>query len=131
LKLPFLAMLDRLTVPERLKRTEFWSGLDRAVFGEPYGCGVWLDVVNAHNTQAVCYAFGQWLGERFRDYSNLVWLDGNDFDGNRPGRAGRYQRHPAQPSGHARDAGSGRHTTAQRRLDAGNRFDRSNRRKPR
>jgi hypothetical protein len=82
LKLPFLAMLERHTVPERLKRTEFWSGLDRAVFGEPGGCGVWLDVVNSHNTESVCYGFGQWLGERFRDYSNLIWLDGNDFSGN-------------------------------------------------
>jgi hypothetical protein len=31
------------------------------------------------NGAARCRAYGQYLGNRYRDFSNLVWLNGNDF----------------------------------------------------
>lgn len=45
--------------------------------GGPEG---WWEELNAPaNTRAVCAAFGRYLGSKFRDRKNLVWLAGGDF----------------------------------------------------
>src|SRR4029079_16450479 len=49
--------------------------------------GWWPDLVNVANTQAKSQAFGQWLGTRYRNRSNILWLHGSDFDGDTVPRA--------------------------------------------
>jgi hypothetical protein len=49
-----------------------------AVFLDPIETGGWLDVLRSNGT-AKAYAYGRYLGERYRRFSNIVWLNGNDF----------------------------------------------------
>jgi hypothetical protein len=49
-----------------------------AVFLDPIETGGWLDVLRS-NGRAKDYAYGRYLGRRYRRYSNIVWLNGNDF----------------------------------------------------
>jgi hypothetical protein len=65
-----------------LGKTPLWPGFENAVSSEPQGSGLWADLTNIRNTEAICYLFGQWLGRRYRDRPNIVWLDGSDFNGN-------------------------------------------------
>jgi hypothetical protein len=40
----------------------------------------WWSVVNdPHNTQDVCFGWGQYLGNRFKDRGNLIWMAGGDY----------------------------------------------------
>ena len=41
--------------------------------------GWWAELTNGTNTQAACYAFGQYLGNRYASRSNIVWVFGGDF----------------------------------------------------
>lgn len=45
------------------------------------GKTMWRDLVNPRNGRDVCFAFGQFLGRRFRDRANVIWIDGSDFNG--------------------------------------------------
>lgn len=38
----------------------------------------WLDVLKANGPEKA-FAFGQYLGRRYRDVPNIVWMHGNDF----------------------------------------------------
>ncbi len=49
-----------------------------AVFLDPIETGGWLDVLR-QNGVAKDYRFGRYLGARYRAFSNVVWLNGNDF----------------------------------------------------
>jgi hypothetical protein len=49
-----------------------------AVFLDPIETGGWLDVLR-RNGRAKAYAYGRYLGRRYRRFSNIVWLSGNDF----------------------------------------------------
>jgi Protein of unknown function (DUF4038)/Putative collagen-binding domain of a collagenase len=49
-----------------------------AVFLDPIETGGWLKVLR-NNGIATAYAYGRYLGLRYRRYPNLVWLNGNDF----------------------------------------------------
>jgi hypothetical protein len=49
-----------------------------AVFLDPIETGGWLDVLRSNGT-AKAYAYGRYLGERYRRFPNIVWLNGNDF----------------------------------------------------
>jgi hypothetical protein len=49
-----------------------------AVFLDPIETGGWLDVLRRNGT-AKAYRYGRYLGERYRHYPNIVWLNGNDF----------------------------------------------------
>jgi Protein of unknown function (DUF4038) len=41
----------------------------------------WWEAVNAEvNTREVCFRYGQYLGSRFRDHPNVIWLAGGDFE---------------------------------------------------
>ena len=51
------------------------------------GKTMWLDLVNRRNTRDVCYGFGEFLGRRFRDRANVIWIDGSDFNGDDRPRA--------------------------------------------
>jgi len=48
------------------------------VFLDPIETGGWLDVLR-RNGVAKDYAYGRWLGMRYRSFPNLVWFNGNDF----------------------------------------------------
>jgi Protein of unknown function (DUF4038)/Putative collagen-binding domain of a collagenase len=48
------------------------------VFLDPIETGGWLKVLR-RNGVANAYAYGRYLGLRYRSYTNIVWLNGNDF----------------------------------------------------
>lgn len=41
--------------------------------------GWWQTLTNAGNTQAVCFAYGQYLGGRYKLYGNILWKTGTDM----------------------------------------------------
>jgi hypothetical protein len=49
-----------------------------AVFLDPIETGGWLKVLR-RNGRARAYNYGRYLGRRFGRFSNIVWLNGNDF----------------------------------------------------
>ena len=49
-----------------------------AVFLDPIETGGWLKVLR-DNGLAKAYAFGRYLGLRYRKFPNIVWMSGNDF----------------------------------------------------
>jgi hypothetical protein len=49
-----------------------------AVFLDPIETGSWLTVLR-RNGAAKAYAYGRFLGERYRSFPNIVWFNGNDF----------------------------------------------------
>ncbi len=49
-----------------------------AVFLDPIETGGLLDVLR-QNGAAKAYAYGQYLGRRYRRFPNIVWFNGNDF----------------------------------------------------
>jgi hypothetical protein len=49
-----------------------------AVFLDPIETGGWLEVLR-RNGIAKDYAYGRYLGRLYRRYTNIVWLNGNDF----------------------------------------------------
>jgi hypothetical protein len=51
---------------------------DLAVFLDPIETGGWLNVLR-YNGAARAYAYGRYLGLRYRGDRNIVWLNGNDF----------------------------------------------------
>ncbi len=48
------------------------------VFLDPIETGGWLDVLRKNGT-AKAYAYGRYLGRRYRHFPNIVWFNGNDF----------------------------------------------------
>ena len=48
------------------------------VFLDPIETGGWLSTLRA-NGIAKDYAYGQFLGRRYRKFGNIVWSNGNDF----------------------------------------------------
>jgi prepilin-type processing-associated H-X9-DG protein len=65
-----------------LRETAWGKRLINITAGPPQGYGLWMDLTNPGNTEDVCYSFGRWLGRRYRNRSNVLWLDGSDFNGN-------------------------------------------------
>jgi len=49
-----------------------------AVFVDPIETIGWLPTLRNNGPQAA-FAYGQFLGHRYRDYKNVLWLSGNDF----------------------------------------------------
>jgi Protein of unknown function (DUF4038)/Putative collagen-binding domain of a collagenase len=49
-----------------------------AVFLDPIETGGWLNVLR-RNGVTKAFAYGRYLGRRYRRFSNIVWLNGNDF----------------------------------------------------
>jgi hypothetical protein len=49
-----------------------------AVFLDPIETGGWLDVLG-DNGLSKAYAFGRYLGSRYKKFPNIVWMSGNDF----------------------------------------------------
>jgi hypothetical protein len=48
------------------------------VFLDPAETGSFLSVM-LNNGQAKCTAYGQYLGNRYKKFPNIVWMSGNDF----------------------------------------------------
>jgi uncharacterized protein DUF4038/collagenase-like protein with putative collagen-binding domain len=49
-----------------------------AVLLDPIETGGWLNVLRATGTRGA-YAFGRYIGSRYRSFPNIVWMSGNDF----------------------------------------------------
>ena len=45
----------------------------------PLETGGWLKIMEAEGV-AACYRFGVFLGNRYRDFPNIIWAFGNDYD---------------------------------------------------
>ncbi len=45
---------------------------------DPIETGGWLGVLDNNGTTKA-RQYGEFLGKRFRDYSNIIWMSGNDF----------------------------------------------------
>lgn len=54
------------------------AGHHLAVFLDPIETGGWLSVLRENGVGAA-YDYGLYLGRRYRHFSNIVWLSGNDF----------------------------------------------------
>jgi len=50
-----------------------------AVFLNPIETGQWLPTLR-NNGPVAAYAYGQYLGNRYKNFHNIVWLNGNDFE---------------------------------------------------
>ena len=48
------------------------------VFLDPIETGGWLGVL-LDNGVKTDYAYGEWLGNRYKSFPNIVWFNGNDF----------------------------------------------------
>jgi len=53
---------------------------DILVFLDPIETAGWLQTLR-NNGQSAAYAYGQFLGKRYKKYSNIAWINGNDFGG--------------------------------------------------
>ena len=49
------------------------------VFLDPIETGQWVPTLR-NNGPAAAYAYGQYLGNRYRRFDNIIWLNGNDFN---------------------------------------------------
>ena len=45
------------------------------------GRSFWQDLIAPGNSAIACFAFGSFLGQRFRARANIIWIDGSDSDG--------------------------------------------------
>jgi hypothetical protein len=45
---------------------------------DPIETSSWLGVLRANGT-ANAFAYGQWLGNRYKNFPNIIWMHGNDF----------------------------------------------------
>ena len=45
---------------------------------DPLETGGWVPTAVANGSER-CRAYGRFLGNRYRDFSNIIWLNGNDF----------------------------------------------------
>jgi hypothetical protein len=50
------------------------------VFLDPMETAGWLTTLR-NNGLAADYAYGQYLGQRYRKFANVAWMNGNDFSG--------------------------------------------------
>lgn len=51
-----------------------------AVFLDPVETGGWIDTL-LRNGEAKAYAYGRYLGRRYQRFPNILWFNGNDFQG--------------------------------------------------
>ncbi len=101
--LPFLRTLDGSryegvtgTADLATPNPDYWDHVDRVLAAaEAHGFLVlqyvlawgyrgrsfWQDLIAPGNSAFACFAFGSFLGQRFRARANLIWIDGSDFNG--------------------------------------------------
>jgi len=48
------------------------------VFLDPIETGGWLNTLRK-NDVGKSYAYGKWLGNRYKKFANIIWFNGNDF----------------------------------------------------
>lgn len=64
----------------RLDRViEIAAAHDVFVFIDPVETAGWLETLRNNGPEAA-YAYGQYLGRRYKQYSNVGWISGNDFN---------------------------------------------------
>ncbi len=39
----------------------------------------WLDILRKNGTSKA-FGYGRYLGNRYKDFSNIIWMHGNDFN---------------------------------------------------
>ncbi|HWB59686.1 MAG TPA: DUF4038 domain-containing protein [Chthoniobacteraceae bacterium] len=49
------------------------------VFLDPMETGGWMNGVMLNNGPDACRAYGQFVGDRYKDFPNILWFHGNDF----------------------------------------------------
>ncbi len=49
------------------------------VFLDPIETGQWVPTLR-NNGPGAAYAYGQYLGKRYKHFDNIIWLNGNDFN---------------------------------------------------
>jgi len=87
--LPFTNMVPQtssydLTTPNEAYFTRVDQMLNLAaqqgllVLLDPIETGGWLDTI-LDNGAANCRAYGQYLGNRYKNFDNIIWLNGNDY----------------------------------------------------
>lgn len=80
---PFLIADDLSTPnPAYFKRADDMINLaaehDMLVILDPIETSSWLGVLRS-NGLAKAFGYGQWLGNRYKMFSNIIWMHGNDF----------------------------------------------------
>ena len=50
----------------------------QVVLLDPIETSSWLDTLRANGT-AKAFEYGQWLGDRYKNFPNIIWMHGNDF----------------------------------------------------
>lgn len=80
---PFLQIGDLSTPnPEYFQRVDEMINLavayDMAVLLDPIETSRWLETLRA-NGPAKAFAYGEFLGSRYKNIPNIIWLHGNDF----------------------------------------------------
>jgi Protein of unknown function (DUF4038)/Putative collagen-binding domain of a collagenase len=80
---PFLRKDDLATPnPEYFSRVDeiirLAAGSGIVAFLDPIETSGWLNILRA-NSLAKAFAYGQFLGSRYREFPNIVWMNGNDF----------------------------------------------------
>jgi hypothetical protein len=51
---------------------------DMVVLLDPIETSSWLGVLRA-NGMDTAFSYGQWLGNRYKEFPNVIWMHGNDF----------------------------------------------------
>ena len=82
-KIPFTSFYD-LTTPNEAYFARVDQILTLAakqgllVMLDPIETGGWLPTMHANGTNN-CWTYGQYLGDRYKDFPNIIWFSGNDF----------------------------------------------------
>jgi Protein of unknown function (DUF4038)/Putative collagen-binding domain of a collagenase len=86
---PFLATLPSTTSFDLTTPNEaYFAHVDRVInLAAKYGIQVLLDPIETigflstilNNGTAKCMAYGQYLGNRYKNFPNIIWMSGNDF----------------------------------------------------
>jgi hypothetical protein len=86
---PFIGGTSSKPGPLSLPNEPYWNRVDALinlaatlglnVIAFPLETGGWLKIMEAEGVSA-CYRFGVFLGTRYRDFPNIIWAFGNDYD---------------------------------------------------
>jgi hypothetical protein len=87
--LPFTAMIPSTSSYELSRTNEvYFAHVDRVInLAAQYGLQILLDPIETgsflttmlDNGTNKCRAYGQFLGSRYRNFPNIIWMSGNDF----------------------------------------------------
>jgi hypothetical protein len=81
--IPFLVPGDITTAnPPYFQRVDdtlhIAADYDMVVLLDPIETSSWLPILRK-NGESKAFAYGQYLGDRYKNFPNIIWLHGNDF----------------------------------------------------